>query len=60
MQKEAQREINELKLKKESGEIKEKEFKEKEVLIFKQLDDFTEEYETLQNLLKSLKVGAVL
>jgi len=60
MQKEAQREINELKLKKESWEIKEKEFKEKEALIFKQLDDFTEEYETLQNLLKSLKVWAVL
>jgi DNA-directed RNA polymerase subunit beta' len=49
MQKEAQREINNLKLQKESGEIKEKDFKEKEALVFKTLDDFEEEYNEMKD-----------
>jgi DNA-directed RNA polymerase subunit beta' len=49
MQKDSQRELNELKVAKESGELKEKDFKEKESVVFKILDDFDEEYETLKD-----------
>ncbi len=60
MQKEAQRETNELKIGKENGEVKEKQFKERESLIFKTLDDFDEEYEGLKEWLKGLEIWVVL
>ena len=60
MQKEVQKEMNELKVKKEAKEIKSKEFKERETLLMKQLDDLTEEFESMRNLLKTLKVWEVI
>ncbi len=60
MQKELQREINDLKLKKESGEISAKEYAEKEALAMKQLDDLTEEFESLRTSLKNLKTWEVI
>ncbi len=60
MQKEAQREINNIKLQKESGEIKEKSFKEKESLVFKTLDDFELEYNEMKDWLKGLVIWNVL
>jgi len=60
MQKEVQREINELKLKKESGELNAKKFAEQEALLMKKLDDLTEEFESLRSSLKNLKQGEVV
>ncbi len=60
LQKEVQREINELTLKKEAGEIKDKEFKISEAVLMKKIDDLTEEFEELREGLKSLKVWAVI
>gem|GEM_PF-4119563 len=56
MQKEMQKELNSLKIKKESKEIKVKEYNEQEAIIMKRLDDLTKDFENLRNLLKSLKV----
>ena len=60
MQKEAQREINELKLKKEAWELSPKDFAEQEALIMKKIDDLTEEFESLRTSLKNLKVWEVI
>ncbi|RKW22956.1 DNA-directed RNA polymerase subunit beta' [Candidatus Gracilibacteria bacterium] len=60
MQKKIQRELNELKIKKDSGELKETEFKYQEALLMSKLDDLTTEFEELRNGLKSLKVGNVI
>jgi acetolactate synthase small subunit len=56
MQKEVQREMNTLKLKKESKEIKVKEFNEAEAMLLKKLDDLTTDFDNLRNLLKTIKV----
>jgi len=60
MQKELQREINELKLKKEAWELTAKKFAEQEALLMKKLDDLTEEFEELRTSLKNLKQGEVI
>ena len=60
MQKKIQRELNELKIKKDSWELKEAEFKYQEALLMSKLDDLTTEFEELRNGLKSLKVWNVI
>ncbi len=60
MQKELQREINELKLQKESWELSVKKFAEQEALAMKKLDDLTEEFEELRTSLKNLKQWEVI
>lgn len=60
MQKDLQKELNELKIKKEAGEIKEKEFKVQEAILMKKVDDLTAEFEDLRNKLKMLVVGEVI
>jgi DNA-directed RNA polymerase subunit beta' len=60
MQKELQREVNELKLKKESGELTAKKFAAAEAEVMARLDELVEEFEELRNGLKNLKVGEVV
>lgn len=60
MQKEIQRELNELKIKKESGELNEKKFKTEELILMSRLDDLNWEFEDLRDWLKSLHTGAVI
>lgn len=60
MQKDVQKEMNELKIKKESKEIKTKEYNEQEAMLIKRVDDLTWEFENLRNLLKSLRVWEVI
>lgn len=60
LQKEIQKEMNSLKIKKEAKEIKVKDFNEQEANLMKKLDDFTKDFEWLRTLLKSLKVWEVL
>jgi DNA-directed RNA polymerase subunit beta' len=56
MQKQMQKEMNELKIKKEAKEIKNKEFKEREAFLLNSLDELTEEFEQMRDLLKTLNV----
>jgi DNA-directed RNA polymerase subunit beta' len=56
LQREIQREVNELKLKKESGELNAKKFKIEEAILMAKLDDLTAEFDELKAGLKSLKV----
>ncbi len=60
MQKEFQREMNELKLKKEAKEITKKKFKDEELNLISQLDNLTTEFEELKNNLKSLVVWNII
>ncbi|MDD3646179.1 MAG: DNA-directed RNA polymerase subunit beta' [Candidatus Gracilibacteria bacterium] len=60
MQKDLQREINELKIKKEAGELTNKKFTEAEAILMKRLDDLTGEFEDLRSSLKSLTAGEVV
>ncbi len=60
VQKEVQRETNELKLKKEAGEIKPKAYATQEALLVKKIDDLDAEFDDLKEKLKSLKVGEVV
>ncbi len=60
LQKEIQREINELTILKESWELKEKKFKIEEALVMKKIDDLTTEYEELRDGLKWLVVWAIV
>ena len=60
MQKKIQKELNELKIKRESKEIKESEYKYQESLLMSKLDDLTEEFEELRLWLKMLKVWEVI
>ena len=60
LQKEIQREINELTIKKEAKELTEKKFKVEEAILMKKIDDLTEEFEELRDGLKSLKVWAII
>jgi len=54
MQKEIQKEVNELKIKKEAKELTPKKFAEAEAIAMKQIDDLVEEFEELRTSLKSL------
>jgi len=60
LQKELQREVNELTIKKEAWELTEKKFKTEEALIMKRIDDLTAEFEELREWLKSLVVWAIV
>lgn len=60
MQKEMQKELNNLRLQKEAGEIKEKEFKVGEALLMKKLDTLTADFEDLRAKLKMLVVWEVI
>ena len=60
LQKEIQREINELTIQKEAWELKEKKFKVEEALIMKKIDDLTAEFEELRDGLKWLHVWAIV
>jgi DNA-directed RNA polymerase subunit beta' len=60
IQKEIQREINELTIKKEAKELTEKKFKIEEALLMKKIDDINAEFEELRDGLKSLHVWAII
>ncbi len=60
LQKEIQREVSELKLKKEAWELTEKKFKTEEAILMQKLDELETEFDDLKNGLKSLKVGSVI
>jgi len=60
MQKTLQKEINELKLQKESGKLSVKKFAEAEAIAMKDLDELTEEFEELRDALKNLTSGEVV
>ncbi len=60
MQKEMQRESNELKLQKEAKKITPKKYREAEAALVNQLDTLVEEYEELKTNLKSLEEGVVV
>lgn len=60
LQKELQREVNELKLKKEAGELTEKKFLTEEALVMSRIEELNEEFEELKDGLKSLQVWAVI
>jgi DNA-directed RNA polymerase subunit beta' len=55
-QKDVQKQINELKIQKEAKKLTQKKFVQEEALAMKQLDDLTEEFESLRDSLKNLKV----
>ena len=60
MQKEMQREINELKLQKEAKKLSAKKYADAEATVMARLDALTEEFDELKTNLKSLEVGAVV
>jgi hypothetical protein len=60
MQKEVQKEMNTLKLKKESKEISAKDFKQQEAFLMAKVDNLTNDYDILKARLKNLKLGEVV
>jgi DNA-directed RNA polymerase subunit beta' len=60
MQKDLQREVNELKIKKEAGELTAKKFATEEAHLMSRLDDLVEEFEGLRDGLKNLNIGEVV
>ncbi len=60
IQKEIQREVNDLTIKKEAGELSAKKFKTEEAILMTKLDDLNEEFQELKDGLKSLKVWAII
>lgn len=60
MQKDLQKEMNDLKISFEAWELKEKEFKAQEMAVMKKLDDLTLEFEELRSKLKLLTVWEVI
>jgi DNA-directed RNA polymerase subunit beta' len=60
IQKEIQREVNELTLQKEAWELNDRKFKIEEALLMRKLDELTEEFEELRDGLKSLKIWAII
>ena len=60
MQKDIQKEVNELKIKHEAKELTAKKFAEAEAIAMKSLDDLDEEFEELRTSLKSLNEGEVI
>jgi len=55
MQKELQREVNELKLLKEAKKLTAKKFAAQEAILMKRIDDLTEEFDEMRTSLKALK-----
>lgn len=60
MQKEVQKEMNALKLKKEAKEVSARDFKTQEAILMTKVDNLTTEFEALRNKLKMLEVGQVV
>jgi len=60
MQKELQKEVNELRIAKESWNLSIKKFSEQEAILMKQVDDLSAEFEELRNSLKFLKTWEVV
>jgi DNA-directed RNA polymerase subunit beta' len=60
MQKEVQKEMNELKLKKESKEVSARDFKTLEAQLMSKVDNLTAEFDNLKAKLKLLQIGAVI
>lgn len=60
MQKEMQKEVNELKLLKEAKKLTAKKFATQEALLMKPLEDLQEEFDEMKASLKDLKVGGVV
>lgn len=60
MQKEMQKEINNIKILKEEKKLTNKKFKEQEALIMKKLEDLNTEFDELSSLLKKLTVWEVI
>jgi len=60
MQKDIQREVNELKLLKEAKKLTAKKFATQEALLMKPLEDLTVEFEDMKASLKDLAEGAVV
>ncbi|PIE85362.1 DNA-directed RNA polymerase subunit beta' [Candidatus Gracilibacteria bacterium] len=60
MQKEVQKEVNEIKLKKESKELSAKKAVEAEAIAMKRLDDLVSEFDEMRASLKNLSVGEVV
>ncbi|USN59071.1 MAG: hypothetical protein H6767_03125 [Candidatus Peribacteria bacterium] len=60
MQKEIQKEVNELKLQKEAKKLTAKKYTQQEAVLLKRIDDLTEEFEELRSSLKGLAVGEVV
>ncbi len=60
MQKELQREMWELKSRKDSGELNEKKYKVEEAILMSKVDELTQEFEELRAWLKSLQVWAII
>ncbi len=60
MQKELQRELGELKSRKDSWELNEKKYKVEEAILMSKVDELTGEFEELRAWLKSLQVGAII
>lgn len=60
MQKEVQKELNDIKLKKEAKEISQKEYNQMEAYLMNRLDNLTSEFDALKAKLKMLKVGEVV
>jgi DNA-directed RNA polymerase subunit beta' len=60
LQKDIQREVNELTIKKEAKELTEKKFKTEEAILMKRIDDLTTEFEELKDWLKSLHTWAII
>ncbi len=60
MQKDAQREINELKIQKEEKKLTPKKYEQAEAEVMSRLDALTAEFDELKTNLKSLTVGAVV
>jgi len=60
LQKEVQKELNDIRIKKEAWEIKEKEYKSIEASLMKRIDDLTQDFEDLRAKLKILVVWEVI
>jgi len=60
MQKDAQREINELKIQKEEKKLTPKKYAQAEAEVMSRIDALTQEFDELKVNLKSLEVGAVV
>lgn len=60
MQKKIQKELNDLRIQKEEGKLKDSDYKYQEALLMSKIDDLTAEFEELRNGLKSLRVWEVI
>ncbi|MDD2907498.1 MAG: DNA-directed RNA polymerase subunit beta' [Candidatus Gracilibacteria bacterium] len=60
MQKEVQRQIGDLKSRKDSGELNDKKYNIEESILMSKIDELTAEFEELRAGLKSLQTGAII